>query len=237
MARLFITAKEQALISDLTKEITKDVIGQKIILFPISTLHTRVHPVYDEAVEKIFENPVTLDILALAPTNSTSWNQFGYDSNAEIELHIQPKDLIDKGLSIEAGDFFLYGDLIYEILTCYTIDNIYGQVEYDKSKYVKAKLARSGQFDLDTFKRMIQDNNPEFSKSQVEHTFIQQRGLDENENGATGDKRQIRQRLGDAMAPIALGDGPRKIAADKEDELNNNKDIANDAKSNSFYNE
>jgi hypothetical protein len=237
MARLFIGTREQQLINDLTKEFIKDVVGQQIILFPISTLHTKIHPVYDEAVEKIFENPITLDVLALSPTNTNSWNQFGYDSNAEIELHIQPRDLLDKQLDIESGDMFLYGDKVYEILTCFTMDNIFGQVEYDKSKYIKAKLARSGQFDLDTFKRMIQTNNPNFNKSQEQHTFIQQRGLPENEQGATNDHRQMRKRLGDGMAPIALDEGPRKIAADEDDELNNNRDAATDAKGNSFYNE
>ena len=60
MARLFITPREVDYISDLTKEITKDVIGQKIFYYSVSMTKTAVHRVYDEAPNKIFENPKIL---------------------------------------------------------------------------------------------------------------------------------------------------------------------------------
>ena len=58
MSRLFITSREIQFINDITKEVVKDVIGQQIIYYPISTMKTQVHPVYEEAIEKIFENPI-----------------------------------------------------------------------------------------------------------------------------------------------------------------------------------
>ena len=52
MARLFITPREVDFISDLTKEINKDVIGQKIFYYKIREDLTNVHKVYEEAVDK-----------------------------------------------------------------------------------------------------------------------------------------------------------------------------------------
>jgi hypothetical protein len=57
MARLFIGPKEIALVNDWSKEYIKDIVGQTIIYYPLSTMKTKVHPVYDEAINKIFENP------------------------------------------------------------------------------------------------------------------------------------------------------------------------------------
>ena len=47
MARLFITPREIDYISDLTKEITKDVIGQKIYYYRVREDLTQVHDIYE----------------------------------------------------------------------------------------------------------------------------------------------------------------------------------------------
>ena len=61
MARLFITPREIDFISDITKEITKDVIGQKIYYYRVREDISDSHDVYEEAVDKIFDPPVDID--------------------------------------------------------------------------------------------------------------------------------------------------------------------------------
>ena len=58
MARIFITPREIDFISDLTKEITKDVRDQKIYYYRIREELTNVHDVYEEAPEKVFDPPI-----------------------------------------------------------------------------------------------------------------------------------------------------------------------------------
>jgi hypothetical protein len=237
MARLFIGSKEQNFISDINRELVKDVIGQYIVYFPISMLQTRVHEVYEEAIEKIFENPIKLDVLAGQPTRSAKWNAFGMEGDTSIELYIQTRDLVDKDISVTSGDFFVYGEEVYEILNAIDVDNIYGQVEYDKAVKVTGKLSRVGQFDIETFKELL-FKSKNFNDSQVQNKFVQQRGLPETEEGPTADKREIREHLGNDMAEIALGDGPRKIDTEKKDDLGNPKDEAFEEQGNNgFYNE
>ena len=61
MARLFITPREIDLISDLTKELIKDVVGQKIYYYKVREDLTDIHDVYEEAPEKVFNPPVEID--------------------------------------------------------------------------------------------------------------------------------------------------------------------------------
>jgi len=230
MSRLFIGPREQQFIADITKEFVKDVVGQYVIYYPVSVLYTKVHSVYDEAIEKVFENPIKVDVLAGQPTRAQNFGKFGVDGELSIELFIQSRDLIDKGLEVFAGDFFVYGHEVYEILQAIDLDNIYGQAEYDKATKVTAKLARTGEFDLDTFKELL-ETSKKFSDSTVEKKFIQQRGLDETEQGATNDTRQIRKRLKDDMADISLGEGPRKVDVDETE------NVAIDPEGSGFYHE
>ena len=61
MGRFFITPREINFINDIAKEIVKDVIGQKIYYFPISEIKSKVHDVYEESPDKVFENPIEID--------------------------------------------------------------------------------------------------------------------------------------------------------------------------------
>lgn len=236
MSRLFITAREQQFISDITKEFVKDVVGQYVIYYPISTLLTNIHPVYEEAVEKIYENPFKLDVLAGQPNRETTWGSFGGDVHSKIEVLVQAKDLIDKGIELSAGDFFVFGNDVYECETVTNTENIYGQPEYDRAIKLTGRLARAGQFNVDDFKQLLEQNKS-FAEGQTQKKFVQQRGLSENEEGVTNDKREIRERLGDNMADIALGEGPRKVDVEKDNKLGKPRDKAQPPKSNNFYDE
>lgn len=236
MSRLFITPREHQFISDITKEFVKDVVGQYIIYYPISTLLTNIHPVYEEAVEKIYENPFKLDVLAGQPDRETSWGSFSADTHSSIEILVQAKDLIDKGIELAAGDYFVYGNDVYEAVNVTNTENIYGQAEYDLAIKLNGKLARAGKFNIDDFKDLLEQNKS-FSEGRTQKEFVQQRGLSENEEGITNDRREIRERLSEDMADVALGEGPRKVGPEKNNKISKPRDKAQPAKSSTFYDE
>lgn len=225
MARLFITSKEIQFINDITKEFMKDIVGQTINYYPISTLKTQIHPIYEEAVKKVFDNPIRLPCLASWPEAEIKMNRFGSERTAQIEVFVQARDLIDKGFTIYDGDFFTFADQAFEVASFVSLNNIYGQEEYEVGYKIIGQPARVGQFDPKNFFPPNKDSKGPYEETQVQKTFEQQRGLPETSEGVTGDVRQMRERLGDDMAEIALGEGPRVVGIDQ------------DKKASSFYND
>ena len=88
MSRLFITPREINFINDLGKEIIKDVIGQKIYLFPISEVKTKIHDVYEEAVDKIFDNPIEVDCAVNWQPEEITSTRFGSEEYWTIEIQL-----------------------------------------------------------------------------------------------------------------------------------------------------
>lgn len=234
MARLFVSNREIQFINDITKEYIKDISGQYIVYYPISILKTRVHPVYDEAVQKIFDNPIKIDAVVGQPDNANSISEFTVESTTKLQVFIQSRDLIDKGFEPESGDFFSYGAEVFEVLTSVELGDLFGQAENNIYWQLDGKLARSGRFDLPDFKLLLKDAKS-FQDAQSQKTFEQQRGLGENDtDGNLADVRQMRERLADDMAPIALGEGGRKVISVDEEDIS---DTTGEQGTTSFYNE
>jgi hypothetical protein len=205
MARLFITPREVDLINDIGKEIVKDVIGQKIYYFPISEIKTNVHDVYEEAPEKIFENPIALDALVKYEPQAIKTDKFGSEEYYGIEAYIQKRDLLDKGVKILEGDFFSYGTVFFEVITAPDSKDIFGEIEYKSFVTIRGKQARKGQFISKVFGPTSEEYTDEDA---VQETFVQQRGLKHNRLGPTGDTRDLRKK-GVLEDPI---DGPAEVS-------------------------
>lgn len=183
MARLFITPREIDLISDLTKEITKDVIGDMIYYYRVREDATQVHELYEESPEKVFDPPVEIDARVQWNPKEVTSDRFGTHSMYNVEVYLQYRDLIDRNIKIVEGDFFSYGDNFFEI-TSYTYDKtIFGQVEHIVGITMKGKQARKGVIDKKPFgptERKYTDDDA------IRDTFKQQRG-----DATMGDSRTL----------------------------------------------
>ena len=185
MARLFITPREIDLISDLTKEIHKDIIGQVIYYYPIREDVTNVHDVYEEAMEKIFDAPIEIDARLEWQAKDINTDKFGHHSTYNIMAYIHYRDVIDRGLEIREGDYFSYGDNFFEIVSTKYDSTIYGQIEHYTGYVLMGKTARKGQIDV----KAIGPTEEIYTDSDaVQQTFEQQRG-----DGSKGDRRELVQ--------------------------------------------
>lgn len=168
------------------------------------------------------------------PDTGQAIGKWAIENTTKLEVLIQARDTIDKNFSPVTGDFFVYGDEVFEVLTSVRVGDIFGQAEYNTYWKMEGKIARAGRFDLDSFKKLLEDRET-FKESQVQKVFEQQRGLPENDvDGATADRRQMRERLKDDFAEIALGEGPRKINSKDEEDIS---DETGEESSSSFYDE
>jgi hypothetical protein len=189
MSRLFITPRELNFISDITKEVIKDVIGQRVYYYPISENKTVTHGVYNESLEKVFDGPIILD--ALVDTNfqaDTKIDAFGVDTKFKLEVYIQHRDLVEKGIQVSVGDFFSFSDIFYEVTEVNFMRNIYGLPEHKDGVKLIGTKAREGQFAAP----ILGPTDISHSDSDaVQKKFEQQRGRKENSEGPTGDVRDL----------------------------------------------
>jgi hypothetical protein len=190
MARLFITPRELNFISDITKELIKDVVGQKVYYYPISELKTKTHAVYNESLKKIYDNPIALDALVDNNfQNDTKIDKFGIDAQYKVEVYVQHRDLVDKGINVAIGDFFSFSDVFYEITERVFMRNIYGMPEHKDGVKLVGVKAREGLFSAP----VLGPTDIRYTDSDAVQTdFHQQRGdsLDQ-EGNETGDKRDL----------------------------------------------
>jgi hypothetical protein len=205
LGRLFITPREIDLVNDLTKEIIKDVVGQKIYYYSISAAKTKISTLYDEAPEKIFETPLELDCLVDYQEPTFKTDKYGPEKTQNIEVYIQSRDLLDKEINILVGDFFTYGTVIFEITSVTTTRNLFGQIEHSDGIKVIGKQSRKQVF----FTKVLGPTDEEYSDPDaVQDTFVQQRGFKDNELGPTGDVRSLREK-GVLTDPVT---GPKQVS-------------------------
>lgn len=205
MSRLFATQRELDFISDITKEVIHDVVGQKIYLYPISELKTRTHDVYDEAVKKVYDNPIEVGCLVDSGfEKDTTINKSGIDKNYKIEAFIQYRDILERGINPCIGDFFSFSDIMFEITECRTMRNIFGFPEHQDGMRLVGAPARQGA--LDAIIKGPTDLS--YTDADAEQTvFHQQRGAETNAEGPTNDSRDLIKK--GIIEPIS---GPREIS-------------------------
>ena len=202
MARLFIGERELNFINDRAKEVIKDIIGQKIYLFQISEVKSKVHPVYEESSDKVFETPIELDCLVRYNGQEVNTDRFGPEKLTLIEAYIQTRDLLDKGLEILEGDFFSYGSTFYEIIKAPNSEVIFGQIEHERYITITGRQSRKDLFVSKVFGPTSESNSDGEQKE-----FTQQRGFKENREGITGDVRELKK---NGTLPTQ-SDGPQTV--------------------------
>ncbi len=188
MARLFITPREIDFISDLNKEIVKDVLGQKVYYYSVREDISEVHDVYEESIEKLFDPPIEIESRVAWEGDEVKTGKFGHEKKAGLNCFMHYRDILDKELNIRTGDYISYGDNFFEITSTVYTKSIFGQIEHVTGLNLVCKQARVGQIN----KVPIGPTQEEYGDpGAVQETFVQQRGLRENELGETNDRREL----------------------------------------------
>jgi len=206
MARLYLTSRELDWISDITKEVIKDVVGQKIYYYAISEHKTQTHDVYDEAVKKVFDHPIEIEALVnVNDFDKTEISQFGVDKQYNLEVFLQYRDMVERGIEVTIGDYFSFSDVMYEITERQVTRNIYGLAEHADGVRIVGTRAREGAIEAilkgPTDLRYTDDDAEQ-------NVFVQQRGQESNILGDTGDVRALQEK-GVLDPPLT---GPREVS-------------------------
>ena len=201
MPRLFLGQKEADFFSDLTKEIIKDIAGQKIFYYVVREDLSDVHDVYEESIHKIFNPPIEIECLVEWQPSEVKTTQFGHEQTKVITAYLHNRDLIDRNINIRQGDYISYGEFFFEITSTIIDKVVYGQVERATSVKLTAKQARIEHI----FKKALGPTSEGYLEDNAIQTeFKQQRGETEH------DTRQL-QKDGVLDKPIT---GAKKVSPD-----------------------
>ena len=144
---LFLGDKERKLVKQVNDEIIERVIGQTIVYYPISRELTNYHPIYGEAIQKTFLAPVRVQALIKWEGSETKTEAFGVDRRTSITVQFHKRRLTeDQDLQVREGDFVLYGDTVYEIVTLAEPKLLFGQIDNKFEIIAKCVKAREPVF-------------------------------------------------------------------------------------------
>ncbi len=145
---LFLGEKERNIVKQINDELIERVIGQTILYYPISPEFTNFHDIYGEAVDKVFVDPIKVNVLVEWDGYQTSTTSLGIDRKSSITVHFHKRRLFeDQDLYVTEGDFVVYGDAYYEIVTVNEPKQLFGQIDHRIEISAKCVKARKGLFD------------------------------------------------------------------------------------------
>ena len=146
---LFLGKKERDLVKQVNDELIERVIGQTIAYYSIDIERTNFHDLYGEALTKTFLPPVRVNALIEFDGITTKYSSnIGLDKESSITIHFHKRRLTeDQDLYVREGDFVLYGDILYEIVTLSEPKQLFGQIDHKLEISAKCIRAREGLFD------------------------------------------------------------------------------------------
>ena len=201
MARLFVGQREVDFFADITKEIIKDVAGQKVYYYTIREDLSNVHEIYEESTQKVFNPPIEIEAMIEWQPSEIRTTNFGTEHIKTIMLYLHHRDLLDRGIKFKEGDYFSYGQFFFEA-TSIVVDKLaYGQIERVVSMKVTGKQTRMHQI----AKNPLGPTSENFSdEDAIQTTFEQQRGTPDHD---------VRRLQDDGIIDKPI-DGPKKVAPD-----------------------
>ena len=145
---MFLGKKERDLVKQVNDELIERVIGQRVLYYPIDLGRSNYHSLYGESINKTFLAPIHVYALVLWEGIQTSTETHGLDKISQITVHFHRRRLTeDQNLFVREGDFVLYGNFHYEIMSLSEPRELFGQADQRFEITAKCVRAREGLFD------------------------------------------------------------------------------------------
>ena len=129
---LFFGKKERDFVKQTTDQLVECVIGQNVIYYPIDTDKSNFHPLYGEALNKIFSSPIHIYVLVEWKGQQTDTTNYGIDrKSSPIVVHFHTRRLVDdQDLFVREGDFIYYNSEYWEIVNLIEPRLMFGQDDF-----------------------------------------------------------------------------------------------------------
>jgi len=145
---LFAGQKERDLVKQVAEEYQDRIIGQQVILYPISLDNSNFHQLYNECIKKSFLPPIHCFATIEWQDNPSTTTNYGVDNTSEITVHFHKRRMNeDQDLVPKVGDMVAYGCNFYEIIQLWEPREMFGQTQYKVQISAKCIRARKDLFD------------------------------------------------------------------------------------------
>jgi len=146
---LFTGRKESNLVKQVNDEVLERVVGQQVVYFPVSIPNSDFHELYGEAINKTFLPPIRVFAAIEWKGSDTTTTSFGIDRKSAIDVKFHKRRLTeDQNLFVREGDFVLYGNILYEIITVGQPKLLFGKIDEKFEVVASCIRAREGIFKL-----------------------------------------------------------------------------------------
>ena len=112
----FLPEKEFNLIQDMNEELIDELVGQSVDVYKVSIENTEEN-LYGESTTKYYDVGFRVNCLILYNEPEIQQDDFGADTNANIELYFQRENLSSGSLNFypETGDIVDWNEFYWEI--------------------------------------------------------------------------------------------------------------------------
>ena len=147
---LFTGQPERDFVKQINDEVIERIVGQRVLYLPLSIEYSDYHQLYGEAIRKTFLPPVHVHALVEFEGNTTVTTGYGLDKQQSITIKFHKRRITeDQNLFIREGDYIMYGNAFYEIVTLTEDKELFGQPEYRFQIIAKCIQTRRGLIDLE----------------------------------------------------------------------------------------
>lgn len=128
---VFVNQPERNFQKQTADEVTEFIIGQTVVYFPVDVERTNWHPVYKEAITKVFLPPIEVKVFVDFEDQDTKNTKWGNDRKRSITVHFHKRRLTeDQNLFVREGDLIFWDDEYHEIWKLSEPEELWGQFKY-----------------------------------------------------------------------------------------------------------
>ena len=144
---LFFGQREYKFFNDISQELVETVVRQQIKYYAVEEKLIKSHPLYGEAKEKFYRQPVLLYARVMYNEPEMTTGQFGIDRTYKIDVYFQKEILWrDLAMNPRTGDFIEWDGTFFEIQYVIEPQIIQGLPEFKFAIICNCQSARRGVF-------------------------------------------------------------------------------------------
>ena len=144
----FIPQKEVYLWDAMNEELIDEIVGQTVDIYKIDVEESDDN-IYGESLTKYFKQAFRVNCLVLFNEPITEQNEFGPDTNADIEIYFHRNSLADADFFPEVGDIVDWNDFYWEMNEVQEPQLIAGHPDYKHQIRAKAHRIRNSSLQIE----------------------------------------------------------------------------------------